>query len=377
MKYRKFGRLDWKASALGFGLERLPTIDNNPDKIDAGEAVKMLRCAIDRGVNYVDAGAEPLLKRNSQLLREARRDGYRQKIKIAATLASFKIRSAADFDRQLEDLLKWLDEDCVDFLLLGGLNRESWPRLDDLGITKRAEAAIAEKKIRYIGFFFHDQYQFLREIIEAYNNWTLCQFHYSYMDIDHHPGASGLTYASDKGLAVVAAKPLMGGRLTKEPPEEVGKIWAEAEPQRPPAEWGLRWVWNHPEAATVVCDMSSLEQVKANIALADSAKAGGFTVPEELVISRVRDAYQKLKPIPCTACRGCMPCGLGIDVPRIFEIYNDAAMTGDIATGREIYRRERHRIEDCNECGTCAGKCGMRIPIIDWLKKVRPALAGD
>jgi predicted aldo/keto reductase-like oxidoreductase len=72
-----------------------------------------------------------------------------------------------------------------------------------------------------------------------------------------------------------------------------------------------------------------------------------------------------------------MPCGLGIDVPRIFEIYNDAVMYGDTATAREIYRREKHNLDDCTECGTCVNKCGMKIPITDWLKKVRPVLAED
>jgi predicted aldo/keto reductase-like oxidoreductase len=275
------------------------------------------------------------------------------------------------------DLLKLLNLDSVDFLILGGLNRFTWPKLQGIDVLGRVERAIADKRIGYIGFAFHDQYQFLREIIEAYDNWTLCQFQYSYMDIDHHPGVSGLTYAADNGLAVVVAKPLLGGRLNQKVPEAIAKIWAAAEPKRSPAEWGLRWVWNHPEAATVVVDMSSLEQVKANTALADGAKAESFTVPEELVISRVRDAYRELKPIPCTACRGCMPCEQGIDAPRIFEIYNDAVMYHDTAMAREIYRLEKHNLDDCNECGTCVNKCGLRIPITDWLKKARGLLAGD
>ena len=120
--------------------------------------------------------------------------------------------------------------------------------------------------------------------------------------------------------------------------------------------------------------MSSLEQVKANTALADSAFADSFTVPEELVISRVRDAYRALKPVPCTACRGCMPCPQDIDVPRIFEIYNDAFMYGDAATARSIYRLERHRLDSCNECGACSNACGKKIPILDWLKKARDLL---
>lgn len=131
------------------------------------------------------------------------------------------------------------------------------------------------------------------------------------------------------------------------------------------------WVWNHPEVSTIVSDMSNMDEVKANLALADKADADNFTVSEELVISKVRDAYRKLKPIPCTACRGCMPCEQGIDVPRIFEIYNDAMMYNDINTAKSIYHLEHHNIADCNECGACANACGLKIPILEWLKKAR------
>ena len=366
MKYREFGRLDWKVSALGFGLECLPS--------NEAESVNMLRCAIDGGVNFLDAGSPTTLKDNkhlSQLLQKALKEGYRQKIKITATLPSAKINTPGDFDRELEELLECLHENSIDFLTLGVLDRFSWPSLEAMNILARVEAAIKDKRIKHIGFFFHDQYQFLRNIIEAYDNWSFCRFQYSYMDIDHHPGASGLTYAVEKGLAVVVTRPLLGGRLTKGPPKAVAKIWSEARPKRSAAEWGLRWVWNHPEVATIISDMSNMEQVKANLALADKARADGFSVAEELVISRVREAYRTLKPLPCTACRGCMPCPQDIDVPRIFEIYNDAVMYDDAGTAKLIYSMEHHNIEDCNECGTCANACGLKIPIPEWLKKAR------
>lgn len=190
------------------------------------------------------------------------------------------------------------------------------------------------------------------------------------MDVDHNPGVGGLKYAAEKGLAVVVTEPLRGGRLTKEPPPSVAKVWAGAPKKRTLAEWGLRWVWNHPEVSTVVSDMSSMEQVVENVALADSAEADSLTVQEEVLISQVREAYRKLSPIPCTSCRACMPCPEGIDVPRIFELYNDAIMYDDIETARSIYRMEQHNIDSCTECGVCEDACGKEIAIVDWLKEI-------
>jgi predicted aldo/keto reductase-like oxidoreductase len=42
MQYRKFGKLDWKASALGFGAMRLPTRNSDHANIDEPEATRML-----------------------------------------------------------------------------------------------------------------------------------------------------------------------------------------------------------------------------------------------------------------------------------------------------------------------------------------------
>lgn len=362
---------------LGFGVMRLPRLAGHPAAVDEDGTVAMLRYAIDHGVNYVDLGYPDDIawqESRSRLVGRALRAGYRPKVRVAASLPSFFIASPEDFERYLDNQLNWLQTESIDFFLFGGLNRDTWPRLLGLDVLDRAKAAAAGGRIGHIGFSFHDYFQTLREVLDAYGNWSLCQFQYSYMDIDHHPGVGGIRYAAAQGLAVVVSEPLKGGRLTRQPPEAVAGIWAEDSPERTLADWGLRWVWNHPEIATVVVDMSTSEQVVQNVALADSVAQDSLGVPDEVLIGRVRDAYRKLRLVPCTACRGCMPCPQGIDVPRIFEVYNDAMMYGDIETARTLYRLERHNIDSCNECGACEKACGFKIPIADWLKKARKLL---
>ena len=377
MKYRKFGSLDWNASILGFGIMRLPSIDADAADIDEAASIKMIRYAIDKGVNYLDLGYPydmRLAERQTDIVGRALQDGYQQKIKVTATLPASSLKTSKDFDRCLKTQLKGLKVDRIDFCLIGRLNRDNWPALERLGVLSAVEKAMIDGRIGHLGFSFHDHFQVLRDILNAYDNWELCQLQYSYMDVDHDPGFSGIKYAADQGLAVVVTEPLRWGRLTKEPPASVAEVWASAPQRRSLTDWGLRWVWNHPEVSVVVSDMSTVEQVKENIALADSAEPDSLTVRELVLINRVRDAYQALKVVPCTSCRACMPCPMGIDVPRVFELYNDTVMYNDVKTARSIYCAELHDINRCTECNVCANACAKRIDILRYLKTARRLL---
>ena len=383
MKYRGFGMLDWEASVLGFGVMRLPLIDDDPAHINEAESIKMIRYAIDRGVNYLDSGYPydiKYIERLSSLVGQALQDGYRKKVKVAATLPLFLINSPSDFDRYLNEQLQRLQTGRIDFYLLGRLNRENWPRLQDLGVLRWAEKAMIDGRIAKLGFSFHDHFQVLKKILDASDDWALCQFQYSYMDVNHDPGVSGIQYAAEKGLGIVVTEPLRSGRLTKEPPESVAEVWASAPQKRTLAEWGLRWVWNHPGVSVVVSDMSTMEQVVENVGLADGAEPDSLTVQELVLISQVREAYRKLRPIPCPSCRACMPCPQGIDVPRIFELYNDAIIYNDAKTARSLYCGEQHSADSCadscTECNACENACAKRLGILDWLKAARRLLTG-
>jgi predicted aldo/keto reductase-like oxidoreductase len=376
MQYRTFGKLDWKPSALGFGAMRLPILNNDPAQIDEAEATRMVRYAIDHGVNYVDT-AYPYHRENSErFLGRALQEGYRQRIRLATKLPCWKVEQPADFDRYLDEQLAKLQTQYIDFYLLHSLNAETWPKVRDHGVLAWAERALADGRIRYLGFSFHDKVEVFQEIVDASDLWTFCQIQYNLMDVEEQAGTKGLQYAAGKGLAVVIMEPLRGGALARNIPPAVQAFWDSAPVRRAPADFALQWLWNQPEVSLVLSGMSTMEQVEQNVASADRSGPGTLTTEEVALVGRVREAYQALCAVPCTACKYCLPCPQEVAIPDVFEIYNGLLMFGDEERSRMFYGwlDDGTRADACIECGECLEKCPQHIDIPDWLKKAHEVL---
>ena len=379
MKYRKFGKLDWEVSVLGFGAMRLPLTNKDPASIDEPEAIRMMRYAIDNGVNYLDT-AYPYHQGHSEgFVGRVLKDGYRDRVKLATKLPVWLVESAQDFDRYFNEQLERLQTEKIDFYLLHALNSQCWSVVRDLGILSWAEDKMAQGKFEHLGFSFHDDYETFKEIVDAYDNWALAQIQYNYMNVDFQAGRRGLEYAVGKGLAVVVMEPLLGGRLGKQPPAPVARIWEAVPQKRTPAEWGLLWLWNQPEISVVLSGMSTMEQVKENIATANSSTPNKLTPDELSLIDEVRKVYKGLIPIPCTSCGYCMPCPNSVEISRVFQMYNEAIMYDDLQGGQSRYNnpdilKEEQRADQCIECGECIEACPQEISITEWLKKAHELL---
>jgi predicted aldo/keto reductase-like oxidoreductase len=378
MQYRKFGKLDWKVSALGFGCMRLPVIGDDQSKIDEPLAIRMMRYAIDNGVNYLDSAYMYHMGNSERVLSKALKDGYREKVRIATKMPAMMIQKAEDFDRILNDQIEKLQIGKIDFYLLHGLNTTSWTKVRDLGVLKWAEKQMAQGRIGRLGFSFHDKFEVFKEIVDSYDNWVLSQVQYNYMDINNQAGRKGVEYAAGKGLAVVVMEPLRGGKLSKEPPPPVAKVWQSAHRKLTPAEWALQWVWNQPEISVALSGMSAMEQVVENVNVAGRSGPGTLSDEDLKLIERARKAYRGLTPIPCTDCKYCQPCPHGVDIPRVFQAYNDATIYDDLTVGRRMYNgpffKPETRADKCEDCGECLEKCPQHIAIPDWLKKAHAAL---
>ena len=366
MKYRKFGKLDYQISVLGFGCMRLPTLNNKSrsSEVDEKESVRLIRSAIDRGVNYIDT-AYPYHNGNSEIITgKALTDGYRSKVKLATKSPLWSVTSPGDFDKFLNEQLKKLQTDHIDFYLLHGVDKKRWENtVLKFGLLKKAETAIADGKIGHLGFSFHDNYESFKLIVDAYERWDFCQIQYNYMDTENQAGTKGLRYAASKGLAVVVMEPLLGGKLAT-PPPEVRKVFEEYSTKRSPVQWALQWIWSHPEVTCLLSGMSSMQQLDENLQAAESLSTQPLS-PEDLkFIERVRSTFLKRAVVSCTKCNYCMPCPQGINIPWILELYNNGIIYNDMPSSHFAYTHfvpEDKRANICTQCGQCEEKCPQGI----------------
>jgi hypothetical protein len=374
MLYRKMKKADPELSILGFGCMRLPQKENG--EIDEEMATGMLRYAIDHGVNYVDTAYPYHNGASEPFVGRALAGGYREKVNLATKLPSWLIKSREDMDRYLDEQLARLRTDVIDFYLVHGLMRPFWENLVSLGITDFLTGAIADGRIRYAGFSFHDTTKVFKEIVKSYD-WTFAQIQYNFMDEHYQAGTEGLKFAAKKGLGIVVMEPIRGGLLAKDLPG-ISEIWKEAKVRHPPAGWALRWVWNHPEVTVVLSGMSTPEQVRQNVAMAKTGVPRSMTTAELSLFRKVKKELENRILIPCTGCRYCSPCPHGVSIPECFEYFNRGHMYDDKEQTRQIYTAFLGGVLDgvphyaslCQECGECEEKCPQNLPVRENLKKV-------
>jgi len=379
MQYREFGRTGAKVSALGFGMMRLPTLDHKPmsRRVDAKETTRMVRHAIDRGVNYVDTAYPYHRGRSESVLGEILKDGYRERVMLATKSPIWLIKKPKDFDTYLDQQLRRLKTDHVDFYLFHGLNGNTWKKtVLKHGLLKRVSAAKKAGKIYNIGFSFHDDFKAFKEIVDGFDGWSFCQIQYNYMDTNNQAGTRGLRYAASKGLGVVIMEPLLGGRLS-EPPKQIRDILNSGGQRVSPSDLALQWIWDQPEVSVVLSGMSTMGQVRANIRSADRSGIGTLSPEMKELVKRVKKHYSSMRPIPCTKCGYCMPCPNGVDIPRNFEEYVDAFIHQDPGLARRTYMNffsPKMRASSCKQCRKCEAKCPQKIPISEWMPEVHSVL---
>ncbi|HHU71644.1 MAG TPA: aldo/keto reductase [Clostridiales bacterium] len=367
MHYRKFGNTGLELSGLGFGVMRMPTIEKNGQHvIDEEKAIAMIRHSIDEGVNYVDT-AYPYHDGESEILvGKALKDGYRKKTYLATKSPIWKIQKEEDFEKYLDEQLEKLQVDYIDFYLLHAIGKE---RFEDIvikyNLIEQMEKMKAKGKIKYMGFSFHDDAAAFKEIIDYTDKWDFCQIQFNYIDVDHQATVEGLEYAASKDIPVIIMEPLLGGKLAN-PPKNVADA---LDPSKSPVEWALNFIWDRPEVALLLSGMSTPEQVKENLIYADRASIGMLSDKDKEMFKNAKVIYDTMALVSCTKCRYCMPCPNGLQIPEIFEAYNQTASVG-MDEAKELYSSLDLNASNCIACRICEEECPQHIVISEVMTDV-------
>ena len=369
-----------RLSILGFGCMRLPMAEG---RIDEARGTCQIRQAIDEGVNYIDTAWPYHAGESEPFLGRVLSDGYREKVRLATKLPSFLVEIPADMDRFLDAQLYRLKTQRIDYYLLHSLTGPLWDHLERLGVLRFLDRAKEDGRITNAGFSFHGTPGDFERIVDAYP-WQFCQIQYNFLDEEYQAGTRGLEYAASRGLGVIVMEPLRGGNLAMpEAPSSVAAVWNEAPVKRTPAEWALRWVWNHPEVTVVLSGMNDETHIEENLTIAGEALPGSLTVEELALVKRAAHKYEELMKVGCTGCGYCMPCPAGVAIPSCFEVYNKMYLSGNIPEALALYAMRNSGIlrkgvpsyaSQCVECGQCLAKCPQNLPIPALLKQVAAEL---
>jgi len=380
MLYRKMPKNGDMLSILGFGCMRLPLTKEG--QIDEARAKRQIRSAIDRGVNYLDTAWPYHAGESENFLGRALADGYREKVNIATKLPSWMIQGREDMDTYLDTQLEKLQTDHIDYYLLHALTGELWDHLESLGVSDFLNKAKADGRIVNAGFSFHGILKDFKRIVDGYP-FEFCQIQYNFLDEENQAGTEGLKYAASKALGVVVMEPLRGGALgLPAPPPDVDAVWASAAVKRTPAQWALRWVWNHPEVTVVLSGMNEEDHIEENLTAAEQGLAGSLTDDELRLVDAAARKYKTLMKVACTGCGYCMPCPSDVSIPRCFEVYNQMHMFGNEAEAKFVYAIRMSGIlggppsyaSQCVQCEECLEKCPQDIEIPRFLERVASEL---
>ena len=373
MEKRNFFNED--VSLMGFGLMRLPRVEGTAFDIDYEAAEKLVDHAIANGINYFDMaytykGSEAFAGR---ALSKYPRDSYY----LATKCPPWKLKSGEDFERIFEGELKDCQTDYIDFYLVHNFaqemkradgNEENFAHFEKIGMYDLLQKKKAEGKVRHIGFSFHGTPDLLERIVSKYD-WDFAQIQLNYIDWSATDAKRQYEILAAHNIPVAIMEPLRGGALATLN-DEASKALKEARPNATIASWGIRYAASFPKVFNVLSGMNEMEQLNDNLATMNNFEP--LTDKETELLHEAASIYNRSGAIPCTGCRYCMPCPVGVNIPSIFSIYNHYKLVKFRIPFDNGYSSlsEKEKAASCINCGKCSAQCPQHITIPEYMKEI-------
>lgn len=353
-------------SRLGYGGMRFP---KNGDEVDVEEAVKLLRKAYDMGVNYFDTAVVYHKGESEKIFGKAFEIYDRSSYYLADKMSIWVCKDEQEMKDLFERQLKTLKTDYIDFYLVHSLNRNHYQKVKEFHCVEFLQEMKRQGKIKHLGFSFHDTYPVFTQILDDYD-WDFVQIQLNYLDWQNQGAEQLYRELEKRNLPCMVMEPVRGGYLATLD-EQRAKPFLEMEPNRSIASWAIRWVSSLPQVTVVLSGMSDMAQLEDNVAMMTNFEP--MNEKELEAVAKVVEEIRKVNDIPCTGCRYCMDCPMGVDIPEIFAIYSRLKIFGKDKSFVEDYKEVMENgngAEHCVGCQQCMNHCPQSIEIPDKLAMI-------
>lgn len=363
---RMIPQLGCEISRLGYGGMRFP---KNGDEVDVEEAVKLLRKAYDMGVNYFDTAVVYHKGESEKIFGKAFEIYDRSSYYLADKMSIWVCKDEQEMKDLFERQLKTLKTDYIDFYLVHSLNRNHYQKVKEFHCVEFLQEMKRQGKIKHLGFSFHDTYPVFTQILNDYD-WDFVQIQLNYLDWQNQGAEQLYRELEKRNLPCMVMEPVRGGYLATLD-EQRAKPFLEMEPNRSIASWAIRWVESLPQVTVVLSGMSDMAQLEDNVAMMTNFEP--MNEKELEAVAKVVEEIRKVNDIPCTGCRYCMDCPMGVDIPEIFAIYSRLKIFGKDKSFVEDYKEVMENgngEEHCVGCQQCMNHCPQSIEIPDKLAMI-------
>ena len=358
---------------LGFGLMRLPKLEDGKT-IDIEQTKTMVDLFMKAGLTYFDTAYVYEGGESEKAAKIALVDRYpRESFTLCTKLNAGVAKNEADAKQQFYTSLERTGAGYFYYYLLHALGKGNIQFYDDFHIWDYVKELRDKGLIKYWGFSFHDDHEFLDKLLTDHPDVDFIQLQINYADWESNTVESRLCYevARKHGKSIVVMEPVKGSALAN-PPDSVKEILHKANSSVSMASWAIRFAASLDGILTVLSGMSNVQQMEDNLSYMKDFKP--LDEEEKKVILAAQDALSKVEQIPCTSCRYCVAgCPVQISIPSLFDAMNRKLIYNDFAAAKMSFgwaTSNNAKPSECIQCGQCESACPQHLPIIKHLQEI-------
>lgn len=367
MQYRIHNKSGAEVSLLGLGCMRLPKPDPSSEGIDYAAAKAMVDTAWQRGIRYFDTAWAYHGGESELFIGKALKDYPRDSFFLADKMPAWALESKEDREKVFSRQLEKCGVDYFDFYLLHSVQNSNWDKYEELEVYNFLAQKKAEGKIRRLGFSYHGDVPLLETILKTHE-WDFVQIQLNYLDWELQDAKTQYRLITEAGLQCMIMEPVRGGALADLCPE-ANAILQKAAPGRSIASWAIRFAAGLPGVLCVLSGMSTPEQLEDNLSTMDAFTP--LSDAEKEALDAALAEYRKARTIPCTGCRYCLPCPMGVAIPDVFRLYNHKyAFSHSAESLKNAVGDMEGGPAACVACGQCLDKCPQSIAIPTHMQEI-------